>query len=54
VAVLAEDLDRACEELHAHALALGLAELLFVDHQLGARPAVDDRDVLGAVAQAGP
>ena len=45
VAVLAEDLDRAGEELHPDALALGLAELLLVDDELGARPAVDDRDV---------
>ena len=54
VAVLAEDLDRAGEELHADALALGLAELLLVDDQLAARPAVDDRDVVGAVAEARP
>ena len=54
VAVLAEDLDRAGEELHPDALALGLAELLLVDDELAARPAVDDRDVVGAVAQARP
>ena len=54
VAVLAEDLDRAGEELHPDALALGLAELLLVDDQLAPGPAVDDRDVLGAVAEARP
>ena len=54
VAVLAEDLDRAGEELHPDALALRLAELLLVDDQLGPRPAVDDRDVLGAVAERRP
>ena len=54
VAVLAEDLDRAREELHADALALGLAELLLVDDQLGPRPAVDDRHVLRAVPERGP
>ena len=54
LAVLAEELDRAGEELHPDALALGLAELLLVDHELGAGPPVDDRDVLGAVAEAGP
>ena len=54
VAVLAEDLDRAREELHPDALALGLAELLLVDDQLGPGAAVDDRDVLRAVAQARP
>ena len=54
VAVLAEDLDRARQELHVDALALGLAELLLVDDELRAGPPVGDRDVLGAVAQAGP
>ena len=54
VAVLAEHLDRAGEELHPDALALGLAELLLVDDELGAGPAVDDRDVLGAVPERGP
>jgi hypothetical protein len=34
------------EELHAHALALGLAQLLLVDDQLGAGPPVGDGDVL--------
>ena len=52
LAVLADDLDRAGEELHAHAFALGLAQLLLVDDELGARPAVGDGHVLGAVAQA--
>ena len=52
LAVLAEDLDRAREELHPDALALGLAELLLVDHELGPRPPVGDRHVLRAVAQA--
>ena len=54
LAVLAEDLDRAGEELHPDALALGLAQLLLVDDELGPRAPVDDRDVLGAVAQARP
>ena len=54
VAVLAEDLDRADEELHPDAFALGLAELLLVDDELRAGPPVGDRDVLGAVAQARP
>ena len=48
------DLDRAGQELHPDALALGLAQLLLVDDQLGARPAVDDGDAVGAVAEAGP
>src|SRR5215213_6261102 len=54
VAVLAEDLDRAGEEFHPDALALCLAELLLVNDQLAAGSAVDDRDVLGPVAEAGP
>ena len=54
LAVLAEDLDRAGQELHPDALALGLAQLLLVDDELGAGPPVDDRDALGAVAQARP
>ena len=53
-AVLAEQLDRAGEELHAHALALGLAQLLLVHHQLGAGAPIGDRHVRRAVAQAGP
>ena len=48
LAVLAEDLDRAGEELHPDALALGLAELLLVDDELGARPAIGDRDAFSA------
>ena len=51
VAVLAEHLDRAGEELHPDALALGLAQLLLVDDELRAGPAVDDRDMLGAVPE---
>ena len=54
LAVLADDLDRAGEELHPDALALGLAQLLLVDDELGPRPAVDDRHALGAVAEARP
>ena len=54
LAVLAEHLDRAGEELHPDALALGLAELLLVDDELGSGPAVGDRHVLGAVPEAGP
>ena len=49
VAVLAEDLDRARQELHPDALALRLAELLLVDDELGPGPAIGDRHVLGAV-----
>ena len=45
LAVLAEDLDRAGEELHPDAFALGLAQLLLVDDELGAGAPVDDRDV---------
>ena len=52
LAVLADDLDRAGEELHPDALALRLAQLLLVDDELGAGAAVDDRDALGAVAEA--
>ena len=54
VAVLADELDRADEELHPDALALRLAELLLVDDELGAGPPVGDRHVLGAVAEARP
>ena len=54
LAVLADDLDRAGEELHPDALALGLAQLLLVDDELGAGAPVDDRDALGAVAEARP
>ena len=54
LALLAEDLDRAGQELHPDAFALGLAQLLLVDDELGAGPPVDDRDVLGAVAEARP
>ena len=52
--VLADDLDRAGQELHPDAFALGLAQLLLVDDELGAGPPVDDRDAVGAVAEAGP
>ena len=52
LAVLAEDLDRAREELHPDALALGLAELLLVDHELRAGPAVGDGHVLRAMTKA--
>ena len=52
LAVLAEELDRADQELHPDALALGLAQLLLVHDELGAGAAVGDRHVLGAVAQA--
>src|SRR4029079_4043762 len=54
VAVLAENLHRAGEELHAHALALGLAQLLLVDDQLRPGAPVDDGHVLGAVAERRP
>ena len=54
LAVLAEDLDRAGEELHPDALALGLAELLLVHDELGAGAPVDDRHPVRAVAQARP
>ena len=54
LAVLAEDLDRAREELHPDAFAFGLAELLLVDDELRTGAPVDDRDTLGAVAEAGP
>ena len=54
MAVLADHLDRAGQELHPNALALGLAQLLLVDDQLGPGSAIDDRDVLGAVAEARP
>ena len=54
LAVLAEDLDRAGQELHPDAFAFGLAQLLLVDDQLGPCPAIGDRHVGGAVAQAGP
>src|SRR5438876_3111692 len=54
VAVLVDDLDRARQELHADALALGLAKLLLVDDELAPGPPVDDRDVLGTVTEAGP
>ena len=54
LAVLADDLDRAGQELHPDAFALGLAQLLLVDDELGAGPPVDDRDAVGAVAQARP
>jgi hypothetical protein len=54
LAVFAEDLDRAREELHADALAFGLAELLLVDDELGAGPPVDDRDAIGSVPEARP
>ena len=50
--LVAEDLDRADQELHAHAFALGLAQLLLVDDELGAGAAVGDGHVLGAVAEA--
>ena len=54
VAVLvADDLDGADQELHAHAFALGLAQLLLVDDELGAGAAVGDGHVRGAVAEAG-
>ena len=46
LAVLAEDLDRAGEELHPDAFALGLAQLLLVDDQLGPGAPIGDRDVL--------
>ena len=52
--LLAEDLDRAGQELHPDALALGLAELLLVDDELGPGAPVDDRDAVRAVAQARP
>ncbi len=52
LAVLAEHLDRAGQELHAHAFAFGLAELLLVDHELGAGPPIGDGHVGRAVAQA--
>ena len=51
--VVAQDLDRADQELHAHAFALGLAQLLLVDDELGAGAAVGDGHVLRAVAEAG-
>ena len=54
VPVLADQLDRADEELHPDALALGLAQLLLVHDQLRPRAAVGDRDVLGAIPEAGP
>ena len=50
---VSDDLDRADEELHAHALALRLAELLLVDDELGTGAPVRDRHVLRAVAEAG-
>ena len=49
--LVAEHLDRADEELHAHAFALGLAQLLLVDDELGAGAAVGDGHVARAVAQ---
>ena len=52
LAVLADQLDRADEEVHADALALGLAQLLLVHDQLRAGAPVGDGDVLGAVAEA--
>src|SRR6185437_8542098 len=52
LAVLAEDLDRAGEELHADAIALRLAEFLLIDDKLRAGAPVGDRDVLGAVSKA--
>src|SRR4029079_8222248 len=54
LALLAEDLDRAGEELHPDAFALGLSELLLRDDQLRAGPPIDDRDAVGAMAQARP
>ncbi len=54
LAVLADDLDGAGEELHADAFAFGLAQLLLVDDELGAGAPVDDRHVLGAVTEARP
>src|SRR5439155_288936 len=41
VAILAQDLDRAGEELHPDALALGLAELLLVDADRRVEPELD-------------
>ena len=52
VAVLAGQLDRADEELHPDALALGLAQLLLVHDELGPRSTVGDGHVLGAVPEA--
>ena len=50
--VLPEHLDRAGQELHPNALALGLAKLLFVDDEFRARAPVDDRDVFRTVTEA--
>ena len=54
LAVLTEDFDRAGQELHPNAFALGLAQLLLVDDELGTRAPIDDRDTVRAVAQARP
>ena len=48
------DLDRAGQEFQAHAFTLGLAQFLFIDHELGAGPSIHDRDPIGAVAKARP
>ena len=53
LAVLAQYLDGARQELHPDSLALRLAELLLVDDELGAGAPVRDRHVIRAVAQAG-
>ena len=45
LAVLAEDLDRARQELHPDAFALGLAQFLLVDDELGPGAPIGDRHV---------
>ncbi len=51
--LVADHLDRTDEELHPHAFALRLAQLLLVHDELGARAPVGDRHVGGAMAEAG-